>query len=76
MTTEIESFGGNSNAAQGTLDAGYLAENLESLRNSAKFSLIMERQQTTFNSIIHSKINAIKSLVDVVKDGVQRGGYN
>ncbi|KAE8753482.1 hypothetical protein FSO04_44950 [Paraburkholderia madseniana] len=49
---------------------------IDAMRQMSMLTLNLQEQQTTFNSIMHAKVEGVKSLADVVKDGVQKGGYN
>lgn len=52
------------------------ANSIDTMRQMSMLTLNLQEQHTTFNSIMHAKVEGIKSLADVVKDGVQKGGYN
>lgn len=51
-------------------------DSIDAMRQMSMLTLNLQEQHTTFNSIMHAKVEGMKSLADVVKDGVQKGGYN
>jgi len=65
-----------SQAVAGIDGDGGSMRSLEAYRQMSMLTLNLQEQHTTFNSIMHAKVEGVKSLSDVVKDGVQKGGYN
>jgi hypothetical protein len=53
-----------------------MTKSLDAYRQMSMLTLNLQEQHSTFNSIMHAKVEGVKSLSDVVKDGVQKGGYN
>jgi hypothetical protein len=65
-----------SQAVAGIGGDGDMTKSLDAYRQMSMLTLNLQEQHSTFNSIMHAKVEGMKSLSDVVKDGVQKGGYN